>query len=105
MPEHFIPGSHKKIWWKCEREHEWDASIYSRSNGGKKYPICFVRKFYKHGCLAEENPDLAKEWHPTKNGSLTPMDVGPSSHKKVWWIDPLGEWQARIDKRTRKFNR
>ncbi|HKJ31910.1 MAG TPA: zinc-ribbon domain-containing protein [Balneolales bacterium] len=28
---------------------------------------------------------MAKEWHPTKNGNLTPKDVLPKSGKKVWW--------------------
>ena len=33
--------------------------------------------------LVEQNPELAKQWHPTKNGDLTPSDVGPGSHKRV----------------------
>jgi len=32
------------------------------------------------------NPKLAEEWHPTKNGNLTPKDVLPKSGKKVWWL-------------------
>ena len=36
--------------------------------------------------LKKINPKLAKEWHPTKNGNLTPKDVTPSSGQKVWWI-------------------
>lgn len=36
-----------------------------------------------HDSLFEENPDLAKEWHPTKNGNLTPCDVSASSGRKV----------------------
>lgn len=24
--------------------------------------------------FAEKNPELVKEWHPTKNGNLTPYD-------------------------------
>ena len=30
-------------------------------------------------------PHLVKEWHPTKNGDLTPKDVTYGSNKKVWW--------------------
>jgi len=29
------------------------------------------------------NPKLSREWHPTKNGDLTPADVAPKSGKKV----------------------
>ncbi len=59
--------------------------------------------------LATVNPELAKQWHPTKNGDLTPRDVTRTSHKKVWWFLPYDdpntgkhfdfEWPARIDRR------
>ena len=35
-------------------------------------------------------PDLVKEWHPTKNGDLTPNDFTHGSGKKVWWLCPKG---------------
>ena len=35
--------------------------------------------------LAKLYPEIAKEWHPTKNGKLTPEQVSYGSHKKVWW--------------------
>jgi hypothetical protein len=37
-------------------------------------------------------PDLAKEWHPTRNGNLGPKDVTPGSRKKVWWLCEKGHW-------------
>lgn len=48
------------------------------------------------------NPSLAKEWHPKKNGSLTPKDVAPNSNKKVWWIcERKHEWAAIVQNRNR----
>ena len=48
------------------------------------------------------NPKLAKEWHPTKNGDLTPEDVLPGSHKKRWWKCKKGhEWQAYVFSRNK----
>ena len=48
------------------------------------------------------NPNLAKQWHPTKNGSLTPRDVAPNSNKRVWWICEKGhEWVALVLNRNR----
>jgi hypothetical protein len=48
------------------------------------------------------NPELSKEWHPTKNGKLTPMDVLPRSSEKAWWICSRGhEWKASIYFRNR----
>ena len=43
------------------------------------------------------NPQLATEWHPTKNSKLTPDKVTPGSGKKVWWQCKKGhEWEAAI---------
>jgi hypothetical protein len=48
------------------------------------------------------NPELAKEWHPTRNGDLNPRNVTPGSGKKVWWICSSGhEWQAAVYSRSR----
>ncbi len=48
------------------------------------------------------NPDLAKEWHPTRNGDLNPKNVTPGSGRKVWWICGSGhEWEAPIYSRSR----
>lgn len=51
--------------------------------------------------LAVCYPEIAKEWHPTKNGNLTPDKVNKSSHKKVWWMCKYGhEWQTKVNGRT-----
>ena len=49
------------------------------------------------------NPELAKEWHPTKNGKLTPDLFIPGSAEVVWWLCPQcgNEWQASIVNRTK----
>ena len=53
--------------------------------------------------LAETHPEIAKQWHTTKNGNLTPYDVTEGSGKKVWWKCPKGddhEWEASISHRS-----
>ena len=51
--------------------------------------------------LATVNPNLAVEWHPTKNGPLLPSQVTYGSSKKVWWLGKCGhEWEAVISKRS-----
>jgi len=35
--------------------------------------------------LADLFPAVAAQWHPTKNGDLTPWDVTKGSNKKRWW--------------------
>lgn len=44
---------------------------------------------------------IASEWHPIKNGNLTPLDVTSKSSRKVWWKCSKGhEWQATVASRT-----
>ena len=83
-PHNITNGSKKKVWWKCKNGHEWEATVASR-NAGRNCPYCTGRKICKDNCLSTKNSELAKEWHPTKNGKLTPKDVMPNSGKKVWW--------------------
>ncbi len=96
-------GSHKKVWWKCAHDHEWEAPLYSRTGAGSGCPYCTRKKRAPAtGTLAAEFPQLVQEWHPTKNFGLTPEDVPPATHRKVWWICEKGhEWQAQINARTR----
>jgi hypothetical protein len=55
----------------------------------------------KEKSLAYRFPELAKERHPTKNGTLLPSQVFPGSNKKVWWKCTEGhEWQAVIYSRN-----
>lgn len=46
-------------------------------------------------------PELAAEWHPTKNKGRLPEDVLHGSNKKVWWRCNQGhEWQSAIFNRA-----
>lgn len=102
-PRNVSHGSHKKIWWKCSHDHSWDAPVYSRAGAGSGCPYCKGKKILPFAkTLATEFPQLTKEWHPTKNVGLSPNDVPPATHRKVWWICEKGhEWQAQINSRTR----
>ena len=94
-------GSDKKAWWQCEEDHEWEAVISSR-NAGHGCPYCAGQKvIVGYNDLATLNPSLASEWHPTKNGELTPKDVMRGTNKKVWWLCGDGhEWEASPNKRS-----
>lgn len=54
--------------------------------------------------LAALYPDVAKEWHPTKNGGLTPKGVYPKTATQAWWVCPNGHepYQALISNRTNR---
>jgi hypothetical protein len=101
-PKDVTIGSGKMVWWICERGHEWQAKISNRTILGNYCPYCRGKKVNDENCLATVNPLLAKEWHPTKNGELTPKDVTIGSKKKVWWQCEKGhEWQITVTNRSR----
>jgi hypothetical protein len=100
-PRKVTPGSKKKVWWKCEKGHEWEAGILNRSHGNG-CPYCSRKKASKDYNLTTENPALANQWHPDKNGDLTPDQVTPFSTKRVWWkCDNGHEWATKVGHRNR----
>ena len=103
-PSNVFPFSNKRVWWKCKFNHEWKTVIANRVNGNK-CPYCVGTKVGYGNDLQTLNPDLAKEWHPTKNGDLTPKEVRPQSNKKVWWKCKFNhEWEAVIGSRYKGNN-
>jgi hypothetical protein len=100
-PEQVTAKSSRRVWWLCEKGHEWQAYVSNRSNQGTGCPYCKGKKASKDYNLLVVNPGLSKEWHSTKNGNLTPADVRPMSDKRVWWICEQGhEWKAMVNKRN-----
>ena len=100
-PHDVTPGSGQLVWWRCIRGHEWTAAVFSR-NSGVGCPYCGGHRATSETCLQAVNKRLAREWHPSKNGSLTPKAVLPNSGQKVWWKCSNGhEWQAQIQSRNK----
>lgn len=101
-PKHFKATSTKRVWWKCEKGHEWEAQIL-KLTAGRRCPYCSNKRVGKENCLAITNPELINEWHPLKNGDKTPYDFVQGSGKKIWWICEYGhEWEAVIHKRAKR---
>lgn len=108
-PSEFVSGSNRSVWWICENGHEWEAVISSRTSG-RGCPVCAQKirpitrqKTYlkKKGSLLDKHPTIASQWHPTKNGNLSPDQVTSGSAQPVWWICEKGhEWEAVILSRT-----
>ena len=99
-PDGFLPGSHKSVWWRCDRGHEWKAMIKTRVEG-KGCPVCNNRNVIPgENDLCTVAPTLVLEWHPDKNGGLMPSEVSAGSSRKVWWRCQRGhEWQSQIQSR------
>lgn len=102
IPEELKPGSNKKVWWKCEKGHEWKAMVVSRIRGKVGCPYCSGHRVMAgFNDLRTKYPEIAGEWNYEKNGELKPEDVTAGSGKKVWWkCDKGHEWESTITNRV-----
>ncbi|WP_231925987.1 zinc-ribbon domain-containing protein [Micromonospora echinofusca] len=94
--------------WRDEQPIE-DLTLRDRGmwklecpNGHKPRMSAYL--YYTQGCqhcraqkaepLTRAFPELAAQWHPTKN-RLTPDQVGETSRRRAWWISPCcaHEWE------------
>lgn len=114
VPGMFTVSSNQVVWWKCpDCGHEWQCSINSMTRPGRygcakcsksRRGTTYTKQVATRvGSLAETMPDLAKEWHPTKNGALSPNDISAGHFKTVWWLCPQCgyEWEASPNNRKR----
>lgn len=82
----FAPMSDFKARWRGKCGHEWVAPIKNRTSKKTKCPYCSRHKTAKENSLLVVAPDIAKEWHISKNGDLLPSEVSAYSNKKAWFI-------------------
>jgi very-short-patch-repair endonuclease len=97
-PEVLSAGSKKKVLWTCDK------------SGHPDYEMRPILRRMGYGCnrcvLAEKSlaaikPDIARQWHPTKNGEVRPNDVMSASGMKAWWMcEANHEWESQIYSRT-----
>lgn len=86
-PEDILPGSNKKFYWKCKYGHSWMTSANQRTSRKTNCPYCSGNKVLSgFNDIATTHPDIAKEWHPTKNDGLLPTMVSKGYIKKVWFL-------------------
>ena len=68
LPENFDGMSSHKVWWICDKGHEWQASIYSRTVGNG-CPYCANQKLLRgYNDLFTVAPGIAREWNYEKMG-------------------------------------
>jgi hypothetical protein len=83
------------------KNHEWQTGIATRAKGSG-CPFCSRKIAAKDNNLQVLNPKLSEQWHPTKNGHLTPKSILPGAHRKVWWTCDKGhEWKAFVFSRNK----
>jgi hypothetical protein len=80
-PNSFTRGSHKRVKWKCEKGHGWEAAVKTRALSGNNCPVCSGHVVVVgFNDLKSKYPEIAKqafEWDPS---TVTHM-----SGKKEFW--------------------
>lgn len=101
-PEHYSAGSAKRVWWKCDHGHEWQAVINHKTQNKTGCPYCLGQWAIKgENDLATVCPGLMEEWDWEKN-ALGPENYMRASNKKVWWKCGYGHaWNGWIFDRTK----
>ncbi len=106
-PNDVCARSSKKYWWLGSCGHEWlqspDIIIHNSKEGSKEgCPYCAGKRVCHDNCLETVCPQVASEWHPIKNGNITPKDIIAQTHKRYWWLCKNGhEWLAICKSRVR----
>lgn len=99
-PDKVSSGSHKKVWWVCEKGHTWEATIKNRALKGSGCPYCEHRAVLKgYNDLQTLLPEVAATWSP--NNLMKPSTLSSRSNVEVLWLCEKGhEWKARVADRT-----
>jgi len=109
-PLMFTPNSEKKVFWKCIKEHSWEASIKNRHLRNTGCPHCYEinrSEIVRKGKMKKDSdtfgsvfPNLLSEWDYKKN-NISPFEVAPKSKLKVWWVCPNShEYEKTINGRA-----
>jgi very-short-patch-repair endonuclease len=102
-------GSKLLLWWLCPNKcphgclHEYQNSPLGRCGINKQNcPFCCNQQICFHSSIEHTHPDIAKQWHSTKNGTDLPVHFSKgNTTKKFWWICDQGhEYDALIKNRA-----
>lgn len=118
-PTQVTANTDKKVWWLYPYDDpntgkhfdfEWEASIGNRSRGSDCPYLAGQAVWPGFNDLATVNPELAAQWHFSRNGDLKPIQFTANSNKKVWWLLRYNdiktgrhfefEWKAEIRNRN-----
>jgi hypothetical protein len=98
-PKKVVPGSAKKVEWKCKQGHTWFATVVSRTRQSTGCPYCNnVKVLSGFNDLLTLFPKISSEaegWDPSK--------VSPGSKAKLAWRCSSNHvWTTSVDLRTKR---
>lgn len=101
-PFMFSPHTTSEMWWLGKCGHEWETTINLMTRGCG-CPYCHGLRVLKgFNDLKSTYPDIAAQWHPTKNGTASPDMFTYGSDHKAYWLCPVCKqtWKSAINNRT-----
>lgn len=101
-PDQVGKADARKFWFICCRKHSFNMKPANISYLNRWCPYCTNKKVGYGNSLANTHPEIALQWHPTKNEKSS-NDFTAGSNKKAWWLCDEGhEWEAVIHSRKTK---
>lgn len=96
-PKTIASGSHRKLSWKCEKGHKWNAIVKNRTSQEQGCPYCSGKRVLQGvNDLATFFPELSRQadgWNPE--------EVHKSSNKSLLWRCNKGHvWKASVSNRS-----
>lgn len=100
LPSDVSAGSDKRASWICKEGHIYECRVKDRVKA-KQCAVCSNRRLSSGvNDLQTRFPELAKEWHPSKNTEQDPTKVLGGGSLRAWWRCHLGhDWQVKISSR------
>lgn len=91
-----------KYAWTCKHGHLYYNAATVMAKLTQPCPYCAHREVLPgFNDLATICPEVAAEWHPTKNLPLTPQTVLPSTTQTIVWVCSRGhEYTAQLNQRV-----
>lgn len=94
-----------RYWWRCAAGHEWQDTVDGRVKWAGNCVTCAVP--VSPGpppvgrSLADLFPEVAEQWHPTRNQGAAPEEFNTWLRTVAWWQCAAGhEWASPITSRT-----
>lgn len=93
-PDKVLAHSVTNYWWKCPRcgksyynspDHKYESKVCSDCGKDLQGKMRRKNEIKRKGSFGDQHPHLAKEWHPTLNGDVTPYDITSGCGEYFYW--------------------
>lgn len=101
-PTEISAGSDRRVWWTCEKGHDFESSP-AHITQGRGCPYCCGKKvLIGYNDFASLHPELLIEWDFQKN-TIKPSEITSGSPKTIFWKCSTCnfEWSASVLSRAK----